>query len=109
MPYPSTVDAGNTAFTPVAVKTANYTANIGDLVPVDISGGSITVTLPTAPTDRSRIAIKAIAVSGTNAVTIAAGGSDVFNKAGGSTSFALSTLNQLVVLQYASSSAIWYV
>lgn len=78
-------------------------------MPVDTSAGSVTVTLPTTPADKSRIGIKMINVSSTNAVTINASGSDVFNKAGGSTSLTLSLLNQGVLLQYASSPAIWYV
>ena len=94
---------------PTAVKTGTYTAAAGDFVPVDTSSGSVTVTLPTAPADKSRIEIKMINTGGNNTVTINTGGSDVFNKTGGSTSATLSILNQAVLLQYASSSAIWYV
>lgn len=94
---------------PTAVKTANYTTAASEFVPVDTSAGSVTVTLPTAPADKTRIGVKMIAVSGTNTVTIARGGTDVFNKAGGSTSLSLSLLNQGAILQYAASSGIWYV
>jgi hypothetical protein len=97
------------AVTPTAVKTANYTASAGDFVPVDCTSGSVTVTLPTAPADKTRVGVKLIAVSGANTVTIARGGTDVFNKAGGSTSLSLSLLNQSLMLQYAASSGIWYV
>ena len=98
------------ALVATALKTTAYNAAAGDFVPVDASGGSVTVTLPTTPADKTRIGVKLIAVSGTNTVTIARGGSsDVFNKAGGGTSLTLSLLNQGMLLQYASSTGIWYV
>jgi hypothetical protein len=93
---------------PTSVKTANYTAVVRDFIPVNTTSGSITITLPTAPTDKSLIAIKHIIQGGTNTVTINSSGADVFNKAGGSTSITLKTLNQGVILQY-SSTGIWYV
>jgi hypothetical protein len=96
-------------FAATAVQTTTYTANPGDFVPVDASGGSVTITLPTTPADKTRIGIKLINVAGSNTVTVAAGGSDVFNKAGGSTSLTLSLLSQGVLLQYTTSTGIWYV
>jgi hypothetical protein len=102
--------SGSQALAATAVQSSPYSAAAGDFVPVDASGGSVTITLPTAPTDKTRIGIKLIAVSGSNTVTINRGGSsDVFNKAGGSTSLTLSALFQGVLLQYASSTGIWYV
>lgn len=94
---------------PTAVKTAAYTAAVYDLVPVDTSAASVTITLPTAPADKARIAVKMIAVSGSFVCTIALGGSDVFNKAGGGTTLTLSLVNQAAVLQYQATGAIWYV
>lgn len=66
------------------------------------------MTLPIAPADKSRIAIKKID-STTNVVTIQAGSGDVFNKAGGAISLTLSLQNQAMTLQYTSSTGIWYV
>lgn len=109
LPSWATASGGGSALTPTAVKTANYTATVSDFIPSDASGGSFTVTLPTTPADKSIIAVKLIAVASTNTVTIAAGGSDVFNKTAGSTSLTLSLLNQVVTLQYKSSTGIWYV
>ena len=101
--------ADKLGLTPTAVKTANYTAAVGDFVPCDTATtGSFTVTLPTAPADGSVIGAKQIAVSGSRVVTIAAGGSDVFNVAAGPTTRTLTVLNQAILLQYKSSSAIWY-
>ncbi len=99
-------------FNPTAAKTGSYTASPGDYVPFDISGGSGALQLPTAPTDKTRVGAKIINVSGTpgsTTLTISRGGTDVFNKTGGSTSLSLSALFQGVVLQYKASTGIWYV
>lgn len=98
------------ALIPTAVKTGAYTAAANDLVPADATSAGFTVTLPDAPADRTRIAVKKID-STTNVVTIARNGSgtDVFNKSGGSTSLTLALPNQSVMLQYAASPKIWYV
>ncbi len=95
------------ALTRTAVKTGNYSAAAGDLVPVDTTAGAVTVTLPTAPANRSLICCKHIIQGGTNAVTIACGGSDVFNRAGGSASATLPLAAQAMLMQYDSSSAVW--
>lgn len=97
------------ALVPTAVKTSAYTAAASDYVPVDTTSGAVTVTLPSAPADKTRIGVKHVIQAGTNIVTVAAGGSDVFNKTSGSTSITLPLLNQSYMLQYKSSSAIWYV
>lgn len=94
---------------PTAVKTTTYTAAAYDFVPCDNTSGSFTVTLPTAPADNTLEEIKNVVQSGTNTITIAAGGSDVFNKAGGSPTLTISYLNEAFWLLYKSSSAIWYV
>jgi len=95
------------ALNPTAVKTANYNAAVNDFVPVNTTSGAIVITLPTTPADQSQIGIKHIIQGGTNIVTINAGGSDVFNKAGGSTSLTLPLVNQGLLLLY--KSGIWYV
>lgn len=93
---------------PTAVKTSNYTAAVSDFIPCDVSGGSFTVTLPTAPVDKTRISIKIIATSGSNVLNLALGGSDHFNTSSGPTTGSLKLLNQATTFQYASASAIWY-
>ncbi|MFJ4653836.1 glycosyl hydrolase family 28-related protein [Nocardia sp. NPDC088792] len=69
--------------TPTATKTSAYTAAAGDLVICSASGGAFTVTLPNAPSTPAlpRITIVKTDTS-TNAVTIAAAGSDVINVSG---------------------------
>lgn len=95
------------SLTPTAVKTANYTAASNDYVPVNTSGGAVTITLPSAPAASSQIGIKMI-IAGTGFTTIInAAGSDVFNKSGGSTSLTLTYANQGYLLLY--NSGIWYV
>lgn len=96
------------SLTPAAVKTTTYTAAVNDIVPCDATSAGFAVTLPTAPADKSRIIVKKIDTSA-NAITIARGGSDVFNKTGGSTSLTLLYQFQSVTLQYATTGAIWYV
>lgn len=96
-------------FTRTTVKTGAYNAQPNDLVPVDVSSGSVTITLPTAPANRTLIAVKLITVSGANTCTVAAGGSDVFNKAAGSTTLTLNATNQSVSLEYDSGTSIWTV
>lgn len=92
-----------------AVRTGNYTAGNNELSPVDATSGSIVATLPNAPPNGTRVAVKLIALSGSNTVTVNCAGADVFNKASGSTSFVLSLLNQALELQYRSATGIWYV
>lgn len=94
-------------FTVTAAKTTTYTAAVGDLVPADASSGGFTITLPTAPADRSRIYIKKIDTT-SNAVTIARGGTDVFEKTSGATSLTLVTQFQAVLLTYNTSAGVWY-
>jgi ribosomal protein S6E (S10) len=94
---------------PTSVKTSAYTAAPGDFVPVDASSGSVTITLPSAPADKSRIEIKMINTTGSYTVAFNATGSDVLNKTNGNTSGTLTLLNQAIMLQYAASGAIWYV
>lgn len=94
---------------PTAVKTGAYNAAANDFIPCDTTSAGFTVTLPTAPADGTGIGVKHVVQGGTNVVTISAGGSDVFNKAGGGTSLTLGSQNRSVRLQYKASSAIWYV
>lgn len=95
--------------TPTAVKTSAYNAVVGDLIPCDISGGSFTVTLPTAPADKSQIVVEVVKRVTTGAptyVTVACGGSDVLFIAAGATSGIIGRGS--VVFQYNASGAIWY-
>lgn len=92
------------------VKTSGYTAVPGDYVACDSTSGAFTVTLPSAPADMTVIGVKLIASASTaNAVTIAASGSDVFNKAAGAVTEKLSTIDQGFWFQYQASSGIWMI
>jgi hypothetical protein len=94
--------------TATAVKTEAYSAQGGQFVPCNATVGAFTVTLPTLVTDGARVLVKKID-STSNVVTVACQGSDRFNKTGGVTSVFLSITNQAVTVQYAASTAIWYV
>ena len=89
-----------------SVKTANYTAGVSDLVPVSALGGAVAVTLPAAPADQTRVAVKKID-SSANVVTVVAGGSDTINQSGSSVSLVVQY--QSAVLQYFASATTWYV
>jgi hypothetical protein len=95
--------------TPVAVKTTTYSAAAGDFVPCDTTSGGFTVTLPNAPADLAVVGVKQVIQGGTNTVTVACAGSDVFNKTGGGTTATLTLLAQGMLLQYKAAGGIWYV
>lgn len=99
----------HSGLTPTAVKTTAYTAAAFDFVPVDTTSGSITITLPTAPADKTRVGVQMVKQSGTNTVTIHTGGSDVFNVASGATSTTIAYLFEDITMQYSTSGAIWYI
>lgn len=88
---------------PTGVKTANYTADVNDLVICDVTGGTFAITLPSAPPDGSLVGIKNN-VAGT--LTINRGGTDVFNVSGGATSQTSAMQNQVQIFEY--YSGIWY-
>lgn len=94
---------------PTTTKTSAYTAAASDYVLCDTTTASFVVTLPTAPADRTRVGAKMIAQTSTNTVTLTCGGSDHFNIATGSTTYAIKLLNQGTILQYKASSAVWII
>lgn len=83
--------------TPTATKTSAYTAVSGDLVMCDGSGGAFTVTLPAAAPGRV-VGIKRIDAVPSNAVTIAAAGSDTIG-AGAVSSGNIRTQEAVLILQ----------
>lgn len=105
---PAAGGGGGVTLTPV-LKTSAYTANPAELVVCDATSASFTVTLPAAPADKSVVAVKMTVTASSHTVTVTCGGSDVLNVAAGATTLTLPLLFQGVILQYKSSSAIWYV
>lgn len=97
------------ALAPTAVKTSSYTAAVGELVPVDLASANVTVTLPSAPADKTQVAVKVVTPGSSKSLTVATGGSDVFNKTAGPTTLSFSLINQGAILQYRATGAIWYV
>ena len=95
---------------PTSVKTANYTASVNDLVLTDIATtGSFTVTLPSAPADKSRIQVNLIANMSGRQLTVACGGTDKFNTTTGDTVLYMQNSVEVVQLQYIASSGVWLV
>lgn len=95
-------------FNPTAVKTSNYNIAAFEFVPVNTTSGAVTITLPTAPADKTIVGGNIVILGAGNSLTFAAGGSDVINKAV-TTSLTLTALNQSAILQYNAAGAIWYV
>lgn len=90
------------------VKTAaTYTAAANEMVPADTTSNSITVTLPTAPANGTLVGVRQIIRGGTNTVTVATAGSDVFSRASGPTTAVLTYAGQTLVVQYDASTATW--
>lgn len=94
---------------PTGVKTAAYTAQAGDLVPVDATSANVPITLVSAPADGTVISVKMIATASGHTATITCGGTDVFNKTAGATTATLTLTAQAVLLQYAAATGIWYI
>lgn len=96
------------AVIPTAIMTSAYTAASGDFVPVDVSGGPVTITLPAAPPDQTRIGVMLVKPGGTNTVTVNCSGSDKYND-DATTAYTLKVPNHGIIAQYAASPAVWYV
>lgn len=110
---PTGAAGSGTTLVPTAVKTSAYTAAVNDLVLADTNTtGAFTVTLPSAPADKSIIAVKHVLQGYTsnypNVVTIASGGTDTFDKASGPTSVTIPLLNSTMVFQYQSATGVWH-
>lgn len=89
-----------------ATKTGAYTAAAGELVIASATTAAFTVTLPTAPADKTIVAVKKIDAVPANLVTIACGGSDTFLTSGGTTT-TLSLQGQSILLEYNTAAAAW--
>jgi len=69
------VSSGAGGMTVTPVKTANYTANENEVVPVDSTGGAFTITMPASATAQARVIIMDVGKAcGTNNVTLARNG-----------------------------------
>lgn len=100
------ISGGNT-LTQTTTKTSAYTATANQLVLCDISAGSFTVTLPSAPAAGTLFCAGIVAVSGVgvNTLTLATGGTDVFDKTGGAVTATMTLLHQSVLYEY--NSGVW--
>ena len=93
-----------------SVKTSSYTASPGDEVLVDVSAANVTISLPSAPADKSRVGIKVVAASaGTYSASLITQGADTYNKVGGASALTFSALNQGSIAKYQTSTKIWTV
>lgn len=114
------VDASTAALTTTATKTANYTAAAGEWVPVNSTAGAVTITLPTAPADGTRVAVQAVA-TGTNPIVIVSGGADLIDQSvvppgnafGDTTHYRINagrtpSDGQVAILKYDATTDTWF-
>lgn len=92
----------NASWRPTSVKTAAYTANYGELVLADPSGGAFTITLPPAVVGRKPIMIVNNTTS-TTAITVDGDGSETIN---GAANLSMTTSRQAVLL--VPGAGVWY-
>lgn len=85
---PPTTSSTGLTFTPT--KTANYTANADEYIPVDATSGAIQITLPT-PANGTRVVVDVIVNPTGNNVTVFRGGTDVLGNPLGTTTFRVMT------------------
>lgn len=94
------------------IKTAAYSAAPGDEVIADCSAGNVPVTLPNAPPDKTRVALKVVSVNatpGTYSATLLCAGSDTFNVTSGPTTLTFTAKYQGSIAKYQASTKIWTV
>ena len=110
-PYPAPAAVATALLVPTAIKTAGgYNAVAQDLIPADLTSGNLAVTLPTAPTDGTRVGLKIIKLANSNNCSVQPGAGDALNTSTGGPSFlSLVLLNQGIILQYSAASHVWYV
>lgn len=89
---------------PTAIKSSNYTMQVNEFIPVDVSAGNVTILLTNAPANYSVGAIKVYSITGTNTVTYQTQGTDILNGTAGLTSGTLKLGSQGVYLFYQSGS-----
>jgi hypothetical protein len=103
--------SGTFDLTPITTRTSSYTASAGQYVPVDSSGGSaITITLPTAPANKSLVAVYIRNVQGI--ITLAApAGAELLVDGSSVTTMPLfnptTGYTPLSLWQYSSTGAFW--
>lgn len=105
----SRIELAAAVLTVTTVATANVTALAQQFVPVSTVAGPVAITLPASPPDLTQIGVKHVARLGSNAVTIAASGTDTFNTTTGPTTITLPGLNQSALLQYVTAQGLWIV
>lgn len=88
-------------------KTANYTANPNELINCDVSGGSFTITLPSAPADKTIIFVKLYVIGTNKYLTLKCGGTDKFNTTTGNTEIYMYLFGEFAQMQYCSSTGLW--
>lgn len=96
------------SLTITSLKTSAYTAAVEELIPCDISAGSFSVTLPSAPADGAIVEVLVNDVGVGTTVECKASGTDVLTRPGGPTSVYLYYRSENCRCQYKASEGVWY-
>ena len=102
----SGIVAAEQVLVPTATKVAPYTAVINDLALMNVAGGATTLTLPTAPADKSQVAFQAVGATAAIPLVVNPGAGDTL------TLVSLTTLSvplpdEVTLLQYVFATKQW--
>jgi hypothetical protein len=94
---------GGTALVPTTdLKSADYAANVGEIVLVDVTGGAVNITVPSSPTNGQQFGVKIIGAA-TFTCTVDAGVSSIE----GVGTLSMSTDDEWALLMYTSATTSW--
>lgn len=96
-----------TQLTPIATQTSNYSANANEIVPCNISAWSFSVTLPSAPADKTKVRVQVLTVWASNAVEVKAGWTDKFFASAWPISLYMTIYWETQEFQYQATGGFW--
>ena len=100
------IAASAQAWTTTTTKTVDYPANVGELVPVDTTGGNVTVTLPATPAAGKRVAVRRSS-AGANTLTVQRASTDTIAVGTGTATSITLTLQDRVVVLTSDGAGHW--
>jgi hypothetical protein len=93
--------------TPTDTKIANYTAQPNEIIPCNISAGSIAITLPSAPADGTRVRVQLLTVGADKYLEVKTSGTDKFFATLGPTSLYMYLYGETQEFQYQTAQGFW--
>lgn len=99
--------SGVAPLTTTAEQTANFTATVHTLNPIDISAASVVATLPSNPVDEAVIIFNLVKVSSGATFTLTPGSGDTLQTVAGVGSLVYALLGEAVECQFNSGNRVW--